>query len=57
MFESIRKNKIKTLEPKRDLINNDIDITEYDMRSVFTLIAITTLFLVSMKLVLIAGHI
>ncbi len=51
MFENMRRNKIRTLEPKRTLIVNDINIKDYDLASVSTIIAVSSLFLLSMKLV------
>lgn len=50
MLENMGQNKVRTLEPKRNFIVNDINIKEYDLASVATLIAISSLFLISMKL-------
>lgn len=55
MFEIMKRNKIRTLEPKKEFINNDINLEEYDMNSVFTIIAVSTLFLLSMRLIIMAG--
>lgn len=46
----MRQNKVRTLEPKRDFIVNDINIKDYDLVSVSTIIAVSSLFLLSMKL-------
>lgn len=56
MFELIKKSKVPSLEPKKSLVHNDIDIEEYDLLAVFTVIFISIMFLVSMKVILIAGH-
>ncbi len=53
MFENIRNDRIRTLEPKRDLLINDINLQEVDITAVFTIIAVTVMFLISMKLVMI----
>lgn len=50
MLENMGQNKVRTLEPKRNFIVNDINIKDYDLASVATLIAISSLFLISMKL-------
>ncbi len=55
MFDFIRRNKIKTLEPRKDFIENDIYIEDYDMLSTFTVIAIPVLFLVSLKVFMMIG--
>lgn len=55
MFENTGSNKIRTLQPKKELIKNDINIKEYDLTSVSTVIAVSTLFLLSMKLIVLAG--
>lgn len=57
MFESIRKNKVPSLEPKRSLINNDINLDDYDLLSVFAVIFISAMFLVSLKLLVTMGYI
>lgn len=57
MFKSIKKNKIKTLEPNKPIINNDIDIKKYDVKSILTIILIPSIFLVSMKTLLLIGYI
>lgn len=57
MFKSIKKNKIKTLEPNKPIINNDIDIKEYDVKAILTIILIPSIFLVSMKTLLLIGYI
>ncbi|HIH35204.1 MAG TPA: hypothetical protein HA277_03180 [Methanosphaera sp.] len=54
MFENMRRNKIRTLEPKRNVIVNDINIKDYDLASVSTIIAVSSIFLLSMKLVVLA---
>lgn len=51
MFENIRRNKIKTLEPKKELIINDINLQEYNLASISTIIAVSSIFLLSMKLI------
>lgn len=56
MFELIKKSKVPSLEPKKSLVHNDIDIEEYDLLAVFTVIFISIMFLVSMKVILIVGH-
>ncbi len=50
MFENNRQNKIRTLEPKRNFIVNDINIRDYDLLSISTVIAVSTIFLLSMEL-------
>lgn len=55
MLENLRRNKIKTLEPKRSYIINDINIKEYDLSAVMTMIIVPTLFLLSMQLIVSAG--
>ncbi len=54
MFENTKHNKIRTLEPKRNLIVNDINIREYDLASISTIIAVSTIFLLSMELMVLA---
>lgn len=51
MFENMKQNKVRTLEPKRNFIVNDINIKDYNLVSVGTVIAVSSLFLWSMKLV------
>lgn len=55
MFENTRQNKIKTLEPKKQFFINDINIQEIDFLAVSTLIAVPTLFLLSMELLVLSG--
>ena len=55
MFENIGHNKIRTLEPKKEFIINDININEYDMSAISTIIAVSALFLLSMRFVVLAG--
>lgn len=55
MFENIKKNKISTLEPKKEFVNKDINIEDYDLLSIFTIIAVMTIFLLSLKLFLISA--
>ena len=57
MLKFSRNKKIKRLEPKKAIILNDIDIKEYDLSAVSTIIMLSVLFLVSMKLFLIMGNI
>ncbi|WP_158005560.1 hypothetical protein [Methanosphaera sp. WGK6] len=56
MFESIKRNKIQTLEPKKSIINNDIDIGEYSLIAAFTLIAVPTIFLICTQLMITIGY-
>ncbi|MEE1117695.1 MAG: hypothetical protein VZR33_04100 [Methanosphaera sp.] len=51
MLENMGQNKIRTLEPKRNFIVNDIKIKDYNLASVATIITVSSLFLLSMKLV------
>ncbi len=55
MFENSRQNKIRTLEPKKDFIINDINIKEYDITSISTILAVSSLFLLSMRFIVLAG--
>jgi len=55
MFENPRQNKIKTLEPKRSFIINDINLKEYDLTAVTTIISVSILFLLSLELLVITG--
>lgn len=55
MFDSIKDNKIRTLEPKKQFIVNDINISECNLTSLFTIIAVSTLFLLSMRFVVLGG--
>ncbi|MBQ6219474.1 MAG: hypothetical protein IJJ47_07075 [Methanosphaera sp.] len=57
MFEIIKRNKVRTLEPKKDFIVNDINIKEYDLNAVLTIVAVSILFLLSLKIIIIAGTI
>ena len=41
----------KTLEPKRNFINNDIIIQEYDLSAVMTIISVCIIFLLSIWLI------
>ncbi len=52
MLKLIRKNKPKTtLYPKRSLINNDINLKEYDASIGILIISIQVLFVISIKLI------
>ena len=55
MFENMGQNKLKTLEPKRNFIVNDINIKDYDLASVATIIAVSSLFLLSMKIIVLTA--
>lgn len=55
MFENTRHNKIKTLEPKRNFLVNDINFNEIDFTAVSTIIAVSVLFLLSMEILVISG--
>lgn len=55
MFENMRQNKVRTLEPKKSFIVNDINIKDYNLASVSTIIAVSSLFLLSMKLVVLTA--
>jgi hypothetical protein len=55
MFENMRQNKIRTLEPKKDLIINDVNIKEYNLTSVSTIILVSTMFLLSMEWIAVFG--
>ncbi len=55
MFDFLRRSKIKTLEPRKKLVVNDIYIENYDKQCTLTLIAIPVLFLISLKLFMMIG--
>ncbi|WP_455645426.1 hypothetical protein [Methanosphaera sp.] len=57
MFESIRGNKIQTLEQRKSIINNDIDMSDCSMIAAFTLLAVPTIFLICTQLMLTIGSI
>jgi len=50
MLNILKRNKVPTLYQKKAIVNNDINIEEYDPMAIMTLILIPTLFLISMKL-------
>lgn len=55
MFENTRQNNIRTLEPKKQFLVNDINIKDYNLTSISTIIAVLTLFLLSMRFIVLAG--
>lgn len=55
MLENIKQNKIATLEPKRHFIINDINMKNYDMASLSTIISVSAIFLLSMKILVLTG--
>ncbi|MBR0471465.1 MAG: hypothetical protein IJI98_02045 [Methanosphaera sp.] len=55
MFKNTRQNKIRTLEPKKQFINNDINIKELNITAITTIITVSTLFLLSLELFVITG--
>lgn len=57
MLESIRKNNIPTLEKRKAIINNDIDLDELNYGSVMLFIALPSLFLLSLQMMMTTGTI
>jgi hypothetical protein len=57
MFNIYKKNKVPRLNQKKALINNDLTLSEYDPLSVFTIVSIPTLLLISMKIFMMKGSI
>ena len=57
MLNVFKRNKVPTLQQKKSIVNNDINIEEYDPIAIMTLIVIPALFLISMKLFMNFGHI
>lgn len=55
MIDNINNKKIRTLEPKKPFIVNDINIKEYNLTSVSTVILLSIMFLISLKIVVISG--
>lgn len=49
MLNILKRNKVPTLYQKKTIVNNDINIEEYDPMAIMTIIMIPTLFLISMK--------
>ncbi len=57
MFSLNKKNKIQTLERKTVIINNDIRLKELNIPSILTLISISSIFIISLRMLIFMGNI
>lgn len=57
MNNIFKKDKTPTLNQEKDLINVDINFNEYDPIAIGTIVAISSLFLLSIKVFMMTGTI